>query len=77
MTLTEQWKKGELPKGVYWIKLNWDKEKIVEYDGLIFWANAQSYEEQTKEVLAKVPSYEEYQKLLRLRLQSYAIKWMF
>ena len=37
MTLTEQWGKGELPEGKYWIKLNWGDEIIMaDYCGGLF-----------------------------------------
>ena len=59
MTLTEQWKKGELSEGRYYFRHNdnstpfaWFGSKKV-YDG---YSN-----DEVKEVLAPVPSYEEWQ----------------
>lgn len=53
--LTEQWKKGELPTGIYYIIDYEDLEVIDEYvNGFGF------VKFEPKEVLAPVPSYEEY-----------------
>lgn len=57
--LTEQWKKGELPSGWYYITTSFADEALKEYfDGdefrTVFTCNV-------KEVLAQVPSYEEWQ----------------
>ena len=53
--LTEQWKKGEIPEGFYYVKSNWSDAVEVRYvhNGIDDW----------KEVLAPVPSYEEYNRL--------------
>ena len=60
MTLTEQWKKGELKSGWYYITTSFADEALREYfDGdefrTVFTCNV-------KEVLAPVPSYEEWQR---------------
>ena len=59
MTLTEQWKKGELERGRYYIKYrgnymsdNWHGD---------CWED--SWSDYVEEVLAPVPSYEEWQEL--------------
>ena len=59
MTLTEQWKKGELGRGRYYIKYrgnymsdNWHGD---------CWED--SWSEYVEEVLAPVPTYEEWQQL--------------
>lgn len=60
-TLTEQWKKGELEKGYYYVK---------EADGLfgimsdygLYRVNLE-HPDNTISLLAKIPSYEEYQQL--------------
>ena len=57
--LTEQWKKGKLPEGDYYIKR---RNGFLPYDNIDssgVWRN--SIDEDIIEVLAKVPSYEELQ----------------
>ena len=57
--LTEQWKKGELPEGDYYIKR---RNGYLPYDNIDsrgVWRN--SIDEDIVEVLAEVPSYEEWQ----------------
>ena len=54
MTLTEQWQKGELPDGLYYVENN---DNIV---GILDWSKfAGGYN--IKEVLAEVPTFEKYQ----------------
>ena len=70
-TLTEQWKKGELPYGYYYIKTISGGEVIdryyrdcTDYDLCEYgdvWENR--FEDEIIEVLAHVPSYEEWQQL--------------
>lgn len=60
MTLTEQWKKGELSIGVYYIKHCGDYETDQWHGD--YWEN--SWSENVEEVLAPVPSYEEWQELI-------------
>lgn len=58
--LTEQWKKGELPEGWYWVDYySVDGAVMLEY---IPQHNGFGYEEKelVQAVLAPVPSYEEY-----------------
>ena len=59
MTLTEQWKKGELPCGWYYIKII-DIVFIDFFEGTA-WNNKK--DECINKVLAPVPSYEEYNRL--------------
>lgn len=65
--LTEQWKKGELPSDWYWVKMSFQGAIIplyysedygFEYDDHFF-----DFEE-ISEVLAPVPSYEEWKAIL-------------
>ena len=63
MTLTEQWKKGELPCGWYYIELNEPFDKIHKD---ISYYSLGSFDIEVDsnyiiEVLAPVPSYEEWQ----------------
>lgn len=62
ISLTEQWKKGELPEGHYYVK---DGENMIaEYLDEYFYNNGEpmtSFSGGVEEVLDKVPSYEEWQ----------------
>ena len=62
--LTEQWKKGEIPNGYYWIRLSWGGMIIMAYytgfDGLFELDDYYYDSDEISEVLAPVPSYEEY-----------------
>ena len=63
--LTEKWKQGELPNRYYWIRLSWGGMIIMAYhtafDGL-FELDGHYYDsDEISEVLAPVPSYEEWQ----------------
>lgn len=60
MTLTEQWRKGELD-GAYYIK-----NSVDEYEVRIFYDKKKDYRfigSSIKEFICKVPSYEEYNRL--------------
>lgn len=57
--LTEQWKKGELPEGDYYIKRRNGDTLYDNIDSHGVWRN--SIDEDIVEVLAEVPSYEEWQ----------------
>lgn len=63
--LTEQWKKGELPNGYYWIRLSWGGRVIMAYhtafDGLFELDDYYYDSDEISEVLAPVPSYDEWQ----------------
>lgn len=58
ISLTEQWKKGELPEGFYYIKCDWSDEVEIRYvhNGVDDW----------KAIFAKVPSYDEWFKIKNL-----------
>ena len=60
--LTEQWNKGKLSEGDYYIKRRNGDTLYDNIDSRGVWRN--SIDEDIIEVLAEVPSYEEYQKLL-------------
>lgn len=55
--LTEQYKKGELPEGDYYLDIGSDT--IIDYWVCNHW-NWTEYDSRIKEVLAPVPSYDEY-----------------
>ena len=63
--LTEQWKKGELPNGYYWIRLSWGGMVIMAYhtafDGLFELDDHYYDSDEISEVLAPVPTFEEWQ----------------
>ena len=52
--LTEQWRKGKLPIGSYYIKIIGDVERVDFFDGLE-WERTKDYG--VGEVLAPVPEY--------------------
>lgn len=56
--LTEQWKKGELPEGFYYVKCDWSDEVEIRYvhNGVDDW----------KAIFAEVPSYDEWFKIKNL-----------
>ena len=62
--LTEQWKKGELLEGFYYVKCDWSDEVEIRYvhNGVDDW----------KEIIAEVPSYDEWKRILH-----YARKYEF
>lgn len=71
--LTEQWKKGELKEGWYYIR---NKGHSIKFNQMAFfmvfgevsyWTNCK--DEDVEEVLAPVPSYEEWQELSKQRNQ--------
>ena len=59
MTLTEQWTKGELPEGFYYVDDG--AEVTIDYYLCDYWER--HFDRDVHQVLAPVPSYEEYQKL--------------
>lgn len=59
MTLTEQWKKGELKEGWYYINDSQIDYKYSKHSSVDFFITPH---EDIKEVLAPVPSYEEWQR---------------
>ena len=62
--LTEQWKKGEIHNGYYWIRLSWGGMIIMAYytgfNGLFELDDHYYDSDEISEVLAPVPSYEEW-----------------
>lgn len=60
-TLTEQWREGTLPDGYYYVVSKWSGKIEINdyYEGC--WQDLK--EEYIKEVLAPVPSYDEYKRL--------------
>lgn len=64
MTLTEQWDKDKLPEGDYYIKRRNGDFLCDTIDTSGVWHN--SIDEDILEVLAPVPSYEEWQKVLNI-----------
>ena len=65
-TLTEQWRDGTLLRGGYYIKLLDGSIKQTDYDNIskTFDTEYFRYNVSVKEVLAPVPSYDEYKKLV-------------
>ena len=63
--LTEQWKKGELPYGRYYVELAYNGNNIImaEYwwDKALTLDDHEYSREEVKRILAKVPSYTEWQ----------------
>lgn len=59
--LTEQWQKGELPYGDYYLDIGSDT--IIDYWVCNHW-NWTEYDSRIKAVLCEVPTYDEYQALL-------------
>ena len=63
--LTEQWKKGELPYGRYYVELAYNGNNIIMAD--YWWDKALTLDdheysrEEVKRILAPVPSYKEWQ----------------
>lgn len=56
MTLTEQWKKGELPEGEKYIQLRDNRIFTAYFNGKEF---REVYNSDIKEILAEVPTFEE------------------
>ena len=63
MTLTEQWKKGELPLGMYYVKMPLGVEILSDYS---LYKYKLTRDDDSIEVLAPAPSYEEWQKVLNI-----------
>ena len=60
--LTEQWKKGELPAGRYWVKYR--SGRIDDWD--LLGGKTIETKPEIVEVLAPVPSFKEWQKVLNI-----------
>ena len=71
--LTEQWKKGELPYGRYYVELAYNGNSIImaEYwwDKTLTLDDHEYSREEVKRILAPVPSYEEWQAKLEENAQ--------
>lgn len=71
--LTEQWKRGKLPNGYYWIRLSWGGMVIMAYhtafDGLFELDDHYYDSDEISEVLAPVPGYDEWQAKLEENAQ--------
>lgn len=65
--LTEQWKKGELPEGKYWVKYkHWtDTVEMLDYSvGLFLDIDVPIDDDRIEQVLAPVPSYDEWKNFI-------------
>ena len=76
--LTEQWRKGELPNGYYWIRLSWGGMVIMAYhtafDGLFELDDHYYDSDEISEVLAPVPSYDEWQASYNCMLENEVLR---
>ena len=76
--LTEQWKQGELPNGYYWIRLSWGGMVIMAYhtafDGLFELDDHYYDSDEISEVLAPVPSYDEWQASYNCMLENEVLR---
>ena len=76
--LTEQWRKGELPNGYYWIRLSWGGMIIMAYhtafDGLFELDDHYYDSDEISEVLAPVPSYGEWQASYNCMLENEVLR---
>ena len=61
--LTEQWKKGELPFGAYYVN-RLEEQRIWLYNDR---SKTHIFEHEIYEILAPVPSYEEWKKMKEQR----------
>ena len=65
--LTEQWKNGTLKEGYYYIKNKSQSIKFIEVDYYNVWGDTRYWsgcdDEDIEEVLATVPTYEEWEEL--------------
>lgn len=65
--LTEQWKKGELPEGKYWVKYkHWtDTVEMLDYSvGLFLDVDVPIEDDRIEKVIAEVPDYVEWQNMV-------------
>ena len=76
--LTEQWEKGELHNGYYWIRLSWGGMIIMAYhtafDGLFELDDHYYDSDEISEVLAPVPSYDEWQASYNCMLENEVLR---
>ena len=75
---TEQLEKGELPNGYYWIRLSWGGMIIMAYytgfDGLFELDDHYYDSDEISEVLAPVPSYDEWQASYNCMLENEVLR---
>ena len=76
--LTEQWKKGELPYGRYYVELAYNGNNIImaEYwwDKTLTLDDHQYSREEVKRILAPVPSYEQWQASYNCMLENEVLR---
>ena len=76
--LTEQWKKGELPYGRYYVELAYNGNSIImaEYwwDKTLTLDDHQYSREEVKRILAPVPSYEQWQASYNCMLENEVLR---
>ena len=76
--LTEQWKKGELPYGRYYVELAYNGNSIImaEYwwDKTLTLDDHQYSREEVKRILAPVPSYDEWQASYNCMLENEVLR---
>ena len=76
--LTEQWKKGKLPYGRYYVELAYNGNSIImaEYwwDKTLTLDDHQYSREEVKRILAPVPSYEEWQASYNCMLENEVLR---
>ena len=76
--LTEQWKKGELPYGRYYVELAYNGNSIImaEYwwDKTLTLDDHEYSREEVKRILAPVPSYEEWQASYNCMLENEVLR---
>ena len=76
--LTEQWKKGELPYGRYYVELAYNGNSIImaEYwwDKTLTLDDHKYSREEVKRILAPVPSYDEWQSSYNCMLENEVLR---
>ena len=76
--LTEKCKKGEMPNGYYWIRLSWGGMIIMAYytgfDGLFELDDHYYDSDEISEVLAPVPSYDEWKESYNCMLENEVLR---
>ena len=76
--LTEQWKKGELPYGRYYVELAYNGNSIImaEYwwDKTLTLDDHKYSREEVKRILSPVPSYEEWQASYNCMLENEVLR---
>ena len=76
--LTAQWEKGEMPNGYYWIRLSWGGMIIMAYytgfDGLFELDDHYYDSDEISEVIAPVPSYEQWQASYNCMLENEVLR---